>query len=618
MRLARLLGLAAAVPLRWRILVALLFVVTSVVGVITVTMAGMFHRDKKAYVSDMVSVIAVHAAEEAQAVLAGYRDRLLAFAEVVDDPRLAPARKSELMRNLFSGMDGFVGLRIFEGGTEVGSLYDREDLVAAGLEPGAFAARQKAALAGAPRVGPGEVRVANSTVSHRLPTLTMTLASRRPGSSLVLSGLLDLDRALALGRSSQAFEVFLVDRQGRVLVHGDPRYVVNRARFGWVPVLPRGGLAVVREYVRDEVHMIGGFADVGFADLRVGAQIPRAAAYFASRRLLGNLVVVALALLLVATVAGLVWSGRITRSIARLAEATQVIAEGRFGVQVAVPGRDELGRLAESFNRMSSELARRELELAQAQAQLIQSEKLAAFGQLGAGIAHEVKNPLAGIQGIAQLSLRGLDPSHPLAEPLATVEKEARRCRQIIDHLLKFARQERIALEPVDVRALVDDAAAIMRHQMALHGVQLGTEVESGLPPIRGSANQLQQVLMNLMLNAQQALQDRGGNVQIEAGRADPDGVRILVRDDGPGIPQEIRARIFEPFFTTKPKGQGTGLGLSVSFGILREHGGSIAVESEPGHGTTFTIWLPIATGEAGAGGTGEGAAWSPAAGRAA
>jgi signal transduction histidine kinase len=588
------MGLAKGIPMRWKILVALLFVVTTVVGLITFTMAGMFHTDKKAYVSDMVSVIAVHAAEEAKAVLAGYRDRLLAFAEVVDDPALASGRKPTLMRDLFSGMEGFVGIRIFEDGVEVGSLYDRQAIEAAGLNQAVFASKIQAQLPRPGHLAPGAVQVMNSTVSHRLPTLTMTVASLRRGSTLVLSGVLDLDRVLALGRSSKAFEVFLVDAQGNVLVHGDPRYVVNRTRLGWIPAIPEGSLAVVREYSRDQVDMIGGFARVGFGDLRIGAQIPRAAAYFASRRLLIHLVLVALALLLGSTVAGLVWSSRITRSIGRLADATRAIAQGDFGVQVSVDSRDEMGQLAGSFNRMTSELARRESELERAQAQLIHSEKMAAFGQLGAGIAHEVKNPLAGIQGIVQLSARGLDPAHPLAEPLAIIEKEVRRCGTIIDNLLRFARQHRLALEPMALEPMVEDAAAIMRHQMSLHGVTLSTQVEPGLPQIRGSANQLQQVLMNLMLNAQQAMEGRGGVVEVEVRRAGEDAVEIRVHDNGPGIPKEIRERIFEPFFTTKPTGQGTGLGLSVSFGIIREHHGTIAAESEPGRGTTFVIRLPL------------------------
>ena len=588
------MGLVAGIPMRWKILVALLFVVTAVVGIITFTMAGMFHQDKKAYVSDMVSVIAVHAAEEANAVLSGYRDRLLAFGEVIDDPALPPARKPEVMRELFASMKGFVGIQIYENGTEVGALFDRAAIEAKGFTQQQFEAKLPRQDVEVRTLQRGGVHLANTTTSSSMPTMTMVVAATRAGSSLVIAGVLDLDRILALGRSSKAFDVFLVDAKGNVLVHGDPNYVARRTRFGWIPTIPQGSLVVVREYARDGVEMIGGFARVGFADLQVGAQIPRSAAFFASRRLLLNLVFVALALLLGATVAGLVWSRRITLSIARLADATRDIGRGDFGVQVGVGSRDEMGQLADSFNRMTSELRRREAALHEAQAQLIQSEKLAAFGQLGAGIAHEIKNPLAGIQGIVQLTARGLEAGHPMAEPLSIIEKETRRCRAIIDNLLKFARQDRIALEPMRVETVVGDAAAIMRHQMSLHHVELRTRIEPDLPPIRGSANQLQQVLMNPMLNAQQAVEGRGGVVEVEAERAGDDAVVIRVRDDGPGIPPEIRSRIFEPFFTTKPTGKGTGLGLSVSFGIIREHFGSIDVESEIGKGTTFVIRLPF------------------------
>jgi signal transduction histidine kinase len=298
-------------------------------------------------------------------------------------------------------------------------------------------------------------------------------------------------------------------------------------------------------------------------------------------------------LLLGSTIVGLVWSRRITQSLARLTDATRVIGQGNFGVEVDLKSRDEMGELAASFNRMASELRQREDALRNAQAQLIQSEKMAAFGQLGAGIAHEIKNPLAGIQGIVQLTAQGLAPEDPMAEPLAIIKQETLRCRAIIDKLLKFARQDPVSVEPVEVGRVVEDAAAIMRHQMSLHQVTLRTRVAPDLPRIHGSANQLQQVLMNLMLNAQQALEGGAGTVEVEVDPAG-DAVEIRVADDGPGIPAEIRDRVFEPFFTTKPTGKGTGLGLSVSFGIIREHRGTIAVESEPGRGTTFVIRLPI------------------------
>jgi signal transduction histidine kinase len=246
---------------------------------------------------------------------------------------------------------------------------------------------------------------------------------------------------------------------------------------------------------------------------------------------------------------------------------------------------------------MATELHSRDTALKQAQAALIQSEKMAAFGQLGAGFAHEIKNPLAGILGLVQIHLRHAEPGTPMHQGLQTMEKETKRCKAIIDNLLKFARQEKVALEPTDIAKVVEDSAAIMRHQLGIHQVELAVEIEPSLPPVMANGNQLQQVLMNLILNAQQAMK-KEGKVTLSA-RRHAHRLRLEVKDTGPGIPKELQLRIFEPFFTTKPAGEGTGLGLSVTFGIVKDHGGEISVSSEPGQGTTFVIDLPLeAAGE--------------------
>lgn len=304
----------------------------------------------------------------------------------------------------------------------------------------------------------------------------------------------------------------------------------------------------------------------------------------------------ALALLSLAAIVSMFWSRRVTKSIVRLVQATRAIGQGQFDVNVNITSRDEIGALAESFNQMGGELSAREQALKGAQAQLVQSEKMAAFGQLGAGVAHEIKNPLAGILGLIQLLQRQTQENPTLRDGLATMEKETKRCRSIIDNLLKFARQEKVAFEPVDVGAVINDAVSIMHHQLALNQVALEKSVAEQLPPISGNGNQLQQVLMNLILNAQQAMAGSPGKVVVEAGRSGDPGVVLKVTDNGPGIPKEIQRRIFEPFFTTKPTGQGTGLELSVSYGIVQEHKGTIQVESEVGKGTAFIIRLPAAT----------------------
>jgi signal transduction histidine kinase len=279
-----------------------------------------------------------------------------------------------------------------------------------------------------------------------------------------------------------------------------------------------------------------------------------------------------------------------------LSKASRNVGKGDFNVHVTPTSNDEIGELADSFNQMTDELHSRETALNKAQEQLIQSEKMAAFGQLGAGIAHEVKNPLAGILGYTQLSLRKAEKGTPLHKNLLIIEKETKRCKEIIENLLKFARQEKFNPELVDINQVIEDAATIVDHQLGIHQIRLEKELAPGLPQIMGNANQIQQVLMNLMINAQQAMDGAPGVVRLGSRLLDPEHIEVRVSDNGPGMSGEVKTRLFEPFFTTKSAGEGTGLGLSVSFGIIKEHGGEIRIESEPGAGAKFIITLPVAT----------------------
>jgi signal transduction histidine kinase len=343
----------------------------------------------------------------------------------------------------------------------------------------------------------------------------------------------------------------------------------------------------------DGTELIASYANVDIGDLVVSARIPKGVAYLAARDLVKTLIGIALMLLTLSAIASIVGSRRITRPVERLGAAAREIGKGRFDVQVQVGSNDEMGMLAGSFNQMASELQDREVALKEAQAQLVQSEKMAAFGQLGAGIAHEVKNPLAGILGCAQIALRKVEESS-LKKNLELIEKETRRCKTIVENLLKFARKDKVRLEAVDMNQVVKDAVAIVNHQLELHKVKLSCKLIEDVPYIMGNSNQLQQVLMNLMINAQQAMEGQAGSIAVSTRMAQDDRIEVKVSDTGPGIPEEMWQRIFEPFFTTKPGGKGTGLGLSVSYGIIKEHKGDIHVESRVGEGCTFVITIPI------------------------
>lgn len=241
---------------------------------------------------------------------------------------------------------------------------------------------------------------------------------------------------------------------------------------------------------------------------------------------------------------------------------------------------------------LEQKVAERTKELEEAQAQLIQSEKLASIGQLAAGVAHELNNPISVMLGFAQAILRKLPQDDPLRKPLSTIEREGLRCKGIIQNLLDFARRSKPSLQPVDINQVLEASCLLIEHQMSLDNIVVTKGYAPNLPQVLADPNQLQQVFVNIIQNAYQAMPE-GGTLRLVT-RALGDEVQIIFADTGVGIPPENLKRIFDPFFTTKEVGQGTGLGLSVSYGIVEQHGGTIEVESKMGAGTTFIVKLPI------------------------
>jgi two-component system NtrC family sensor kinase len=231
------------------------------------------------------------------------------------------------------------------------------------------------------------------------------------------------------------------------------------------------------------------------------------------------------------------------------------------------------------------------------QDQLIQSEKMSAIGQLIAGIAHDLNNPLASVVGFADFLREVPHVPAALREPLTVIQEEAERASNIVKNLLSFARKQEHQRRPTALRPLLDATFVLLRNQFMAQRVEAAIEVEPELPMPDIDPNQIQQVFVNLLNNAAQAIASTGrpGRIQVRARRW-LDGVAVDVIDDGPGMSEALAAQVFEPFFTTKPEGEGTGLGLSISQGIVREHGGRIMLATEEGRGSTFTVQLPLST----------------------
>jgi two-component system NtrC family sensor kinase len=227
-------------------------------------------------------------------------------------------------------------------------------------------------------------------------------------------------------------------------------------------------------------------------------------------------------------------------------------------------------------------------------ADLVHSEKLAAVGQLAAGVAHEINNPLAAIIANAQMLLRDLPAGEADAlESVRLIEQAGVRASQVVRNLLNFARKEQFEFALTDVNATIQDAMAFLQHEFIARPIQLVYELAEGLPWVRGSRDHLQGVWINIVMNAIDALDHRPGQIRI-ATQAGGGELKVTIADTGKGIAPDRVSRIFEPFFTTKSAGHGTGLGLSVCHRIIKQHGGRIQVESQPGSGTRFTIVLPL------------------------
>lgn len=281
----------------------------------------------------------------------------------------------------------------------------------------------------------------------------------------------------------------------------------------------------------------------------------------------------------------------VTRPLDALVEATQAVADGALSRRAPLGGTRELDRLATSVNRMTERLL-------DAQGLLVRAEKLASVGRLAAGVAHEIGNPLAAIGNYVELlRRRGADPDLVVA-----VEREAARIDAIVRSLLDYARPRADHRMPVAVPAVVADVVALLDAQGVLRGVALGTDVAPDLPEVLADRSGLEQVLVNLVLNAVDAT-GTGGTVRVRLFAGDGEGigvasgpvVRVAVEDNGPGIPAELRERIFDPFFTTKAPGRGTGLGLAIVQRIVHDHGGRIDVGASDLGGAAFTVSLPAA-----------------------
>jgi two-component system, NtrC family, sensor kinase len=411
---------------------------------------------------------------------------------------------------------------------------------------------------------------------------------------------------------------FLVDGRGQVISHGsgDPALSPDERQ------LVERGVASLRPEVRsvrraDGAAWLAAFTPVGTLGWGVVLATPEAIALRAAHRSRAYTLFWAAAALVTAAVLGIALARGVTVPVARLSEAAQAVTEGRYDEVVEIDRRDELGALAASFNHMAREVRRRDAEIRSwneqltrrveqkaaelrlAHDQIARGRRLAALGSLGAGVAHEINNPMTAVVGLVSVVRKNAGPDSRDGQLLGTALEQATRVTRIVDDLRQLTEHQRVdAGIQFPLAAAVRAAVEAHADEAERSGVALRTQLDEGLPAIQGDPVQIQQLVGHLLRNAIAATPE-GGEIRVAVSAVDGGALRVAVTDTGRGIPESLRERIFDPFFARKERGGGVGLGLTLSNCIVEAHHGKLHVESQEGTGSTFTVVLPAAVAHA-------------------
>ena len=557
-------------------------------------------------------------AERVAAEVGANRHAVALAAQAMEFGRLQPEETTGAMRLVFRQIEGAAAVALLstDGRQLVPPVYlptraedpaladrpamDAEDIALFGRSIPLRAAVEIGSAVGPAHASPaGDPRVAVAVRARGGPILAVELS---------LARLVPLLSSQSLGVRGRAV---MVDRRGRTLLSARPEEIAaGKSRMGdpLVRTALQGGLGTLTFTGEDGLARLGAAAEVPDLGWVVAVDQPESDA-LAEAGLLARALLIALAAALAGGVAlALLASGAIVRPIRALHKGAAELAAGRLGYRVEGTGRnDELGGLARGFNAMAAEIERWNQELAQrveektreareAQDLLLRVQKLAAVGQLGAGIAHEINNPLTGVLGMTQLLLAeerdmALNVT-PRRKKLEAIEKQAQRIGEIVARVHRIAEGDDATLQPVDLATLLEESIAHTDASLASAGVRV---IRDFGPPLRvlGDPRRLTEAFSELISNARRAMPSGG---QITIGYKSIEGQLAAVRfaDTGEGISPQNRNRIFEPFFTTKQDWNAKGLGLSMVHQVCEAHNGRVTVESQPGKGSIFTVMLPL------------------------
>ncbi|MEO1481949.1 MAG: HAMP domain-containing sensor histidine kinase [Myxococcota bacterium] len=593
------------ISIRYQILLTVILLVGGSLSAYLVFATQFITNDKLAYIYDLNASLAHTRAQEVRARIETLTGEIGLVA--ASGRSAGPGVSAAGLQSLLAKRNDLVAVELwarrgdeFEKRLE---LVNEEAQLRLGLGPDRRSIAHQEAGISPDSASRERLLIRNTSQAPDIAMLTMTI-SPIDRSWVAIADVDPSGLAQVLGNST-LYEVSLVDEQGTVLAHPNRTLTVSRSNLSKRPSVRAALASDARRGVNDveSGRVISAFSRLDLGRTVLVTEVAKSDAMRAATELRGRSLLFGLMAILVTLVVAILVSRRLAQPLRRLERAASAIGSGELGVQADVQSRNEIGALAHSFNKMSTELMRRDEALKHAYRSLQKADRLALLGAVTAGVAHELRNPLTYVLANADWleefvhDLPGASDEKAIEDAkqwMGDLQKGLDRINSVVADLGRTS-SSRSETELLDVRTVMQDSAKMAGHQ--IRGRAQIEEHYEPIPEVRANASRLGQVFLNLLINAAQVLppaKAKTNRIYLRTFLRGADAVVAEVQDNGPGIPVEVADRIFDQFFTTKGNDGGSGLGLAISLSIVEGLGGSIEVDNRPGEGVTFRVVLPL------------------------